>query len=60
MRKNSSTKSRGQRIKARNNLIEEKQYHTNGVKLWQLERVPRNVRQANKDTQIKVGTQNGS
>ena len=35
----------------------EKQYHTNGVRLWQLERVPRNIRQANKGTQIKVGTQ---
>jgi len=28
--------------------------------LWQLERVPRNIRQANKGTQIKVGTQNES
>jgi len=34
-------------MKARNNLIG-KTIPPNGVRLWQLERVPRNIRQANK------------
>jgi len=50
---NSTTKLRGQRIKARNKLIW-KQYHTKGIKKWQLERVAKKIDKQFKGTQRKV------